>query len=152
MQLTRLAVILLAASFAACSSTQTVIVPAGGEVTNPGTNIYGEWTLGMNPDSTGFLGARTVDLTLRPGTFTIVAKYPGGEPLTITGDASRWADSLRLTLYPRSISGGAAGALSHPSPFELNQAVTLMASAVGKTLVFTRPERTVVTSVWYRKE
>ncbi|MDQ6829638.1 MAG: hypothetical protein M3081_12280, partial [Gemmatimonadota bacterium] len=78
MRLTQLAVLLLATSFAACQSTQTVVVGTG-EVMSPGTNIYGEWTLAMNPDSTGFLGARTVDLTLQPGTFTIVAKYPGGE-------------------------------------------------------------------------
>ncbi len=151
MRITPLGALLLAASFAACRPAQTIVVPPAVEIVNPGTNIYGEWTLGMDADSTGFLGARAVDLTLRPGTFTIVAMYATGEPLTIAGDASRWADSLRLTLYPRSISGGTNGSLSHPSPFTLNEAVTLMASAVGKTLVFTRPDRTEPTSVWHRR-
>ncbi|MEP6690153.1 MAG: hypothetical protein ABJD07_03295 [Gemmatimonadaceae bacterium] len=151
---TRLAVAVtmtIALAEAGCRSAQESgpITPGVG-ITNPVTNLYGEWLLDTNPDSTGFVGAKRVEMTLKPGAFSISAVYPdGGAPLTISGDAARMSDSLRLTLVPRTISASTGG-LSHPSPFTVNDTVTVVASAAGRTMVFSQPQSTSPTSVWHR--
>src|SRR4051794_1074101 len=77
------------------------------EYSEPGTtSIYGDWVLASAPDSTAFAGARQVQLTLQPGTFTITADY-AAQPQVVLSGSAQLANDGTLTLVPSS--GTAAG-------------------------------------------
>ena len=115
------------------------------------TSIYGSWILDTDADSTAFIGADVVELTLDPGRFTIRATYPNQAPVVVSGTASL-TDEGALTLIPTDVSSGlgSRGALV----MEKGRQYTLMASAAGNTLVFAPPTGTVAaepSSVWHKK-
>jgi hypothetical protein len=114
------------------------------------TSIYGDWVLASAPDSTGFAGARLVQLSLQPGTFTITADYPTQQPIVLTGTA-QLADGGQLTLVPSSATTtGSRGSLVMAA----GQPLTLLASAAGNTLVFKPPTDRALepSSVWHKKD
>lgn len=123
--------------------------PAHREPTT--TSIYGEWVLVSPIDSTAFVGASKVEMSLETTSFRIHAFYPDrSAPVVIVGTVSRSNEGL-LTLTPTSGETGATkGALlmapGHP--------ISLVASAAGGSLVFNSPEddTPTPTSVWNRKE
>jgi hypothetical protein len=114
------------------------------------TSIYGDWILASAPDSTAFAGARVVQLTLQPGTFTITADYPTQQALVLSGSA-QLADGGQLTLVPNAGTGsGSRGSLVMVA----GQPLTLLASAAGNTLVFKPPTDRAIepSSVWHKKD
>jgi hypothetical protein len=132
---------------ASCRSVQRAIglgAPAGSR----STSVFGHWVLATPVDSTSFAGATQVDLTLAPGSFTLVATYPDRAPVTIGGRADV-AGGGTLTLVPTT---GVAEATS--IGFPVRQPLTRMASASGSTLVLAAPTSSVPlpSSVWYRLE
>ena len=111
------------------------------------TSIYGDWVLATT-DSTAFAGARQVQLTLQPGSFTITADYASQSPMVVTGTA-QLADGGTLTLVPSSgTASGSRGAMS----MQAGQPLTLLVSAAGNTLVFKPPTERVMepSSVWHK--
>jgi hypothetical protein len=123
-------------------------VGLGGNSGSRSTSVYGRWVLATPIDSTSFAGASQVNLTLAPGSFTLVAVYPDRAPLTVSGRADL-AASGALTLTPTA-GAETAGAIGFPAgvPF------TRVASASGATLVLASPTSPVPvpSSVWYRLE
>ena len=114
------------------------------------TSIYGDWVLASAPDSTAFAGARMVQLTLQPGTFTITAEYPT-QPIMVLSGSAQLADGGQLTLTPSAgTAAGSRGALVMAA----GQPLTLLASAAGNTLVFKPPTDRAIepSSVWHKKE
>jgi hypothetical protein len=131
-----------------CRTVQRSVGLAGNSGSRS-TSVYGRWVLATPIDSTSFAGASQVDLTLAPGSFTLVATYPDRAPLTVSGRADL-ATSGALTLTPSAGGENAGGAIGFSSgvPF------TRVASASGSTLVLASPtsQVPVPSSVWYRLE
>lgn len=132
---------------ASCRSVQRAVglgAPAGSR----STSVFGHWVLATPVDSTSFAGATQVDLTLAPGSFTLVAAYPDRPPLTIAGRADL-ARGATLTMVPTTgmVEATAIG-------FPVGQPFTRVASASGSTLVLAPPTSSVPlpSSVWYRAE
>ena len=112
------------------------------------TSIYGDWVLASAPDSTAFMGARQVQLTLQPGSFTITADYPSQPQLVLRGSATLAEDGT-LTLTPSAgTASGSRGALVMVA----GQPLSLLASAAGNTLVFKPPTDRALepSSVWHK--
>lgn len=117
------------------------------------TSIYGDWIL-TNPDSTAFAGARLVELSLQPTTFTIRAWYPTtSDVATVTGTAA-FGDGV-LTLTPQgTVNGGTQPGFA---AFVVGRPIAVLASAAGGSLVFAPPPSSeggavVPSSVWHKKE
>lgn len=114
-------------------------------------SILGDWILATSPDSTGFVGARIVQLNLAPASFTITAHYAGQEPLRITGDAFADPSGGPLTLTPRTNSreqrGDTALVMRTGTP------ISVIATAADNSMLFAdaRGESIQPTSVWHRK-
>lgn len=110
------------------------------------TSIFGDWVLATT-DSTAFAGARQVQLSLQPGSFTITADYAAQSPVVVTGTA-QLADGGTLTLVPNTGTTTNRGAMS----MQAGQPLTLLVSAAGNTLVFKPPTERVMepSSVWHK--
>jgi hypothetical protein len=109
---------------------------------------FGEWVLFTDPDSTAFLGAQRVELSLTATNFRMVAVYPAGSQLQISGTASITPSGL-LTLLPQNITTTASGARP---PILAGEMIQVLASAADNTMVFASPTEVAPTpsSVWHR--
>jgi hypothetical protein len=109
---------------------------------------FGEWVLFTDPNQTAFAGARRVELNLTPTTFRMVAVYPAGDQVIISGPASITPSGL-LTLMPQSTTTMASG--GRP-PILAGQMIQVLASAADNTMVFAPPQGMAPTpsSVWHR--
>jgi hypothetical protein len=114
------------------------------------TSIVGTWVLDTPADSTAFMGARRVDLTLDSTSFVITAHYPTNGPVVIRGSAAR-TEAGELVLTPTSST--ASTDRSRALVFAANQPITFLASASGGTLIFSPPLRgyAIPSSVWHRR-
>ena len=115
------------------------------------TSIYGDWVLATPTDSTGFAGARTVEMNLDRSAFVLTATYPTGSPFVVRGTVT--ADEGLLTLTPTASTTGTV----RPAALVLvaGQPVTVLASAAGNTMVFSTPAGVTPadpSSVWHRRE
>jgi hypothetical protein len=130
---------------ASCRTVQRAM-GLGGSGGSRTTSVFGQWVLATPLDSTSFAGASQVELTLAPGSFTLMAVYPGRSPLNVTGRADVTGGGT-LTLVPTT---GAADATA--IGFPPGQPFTRVASASGATLVLAAPTSSVPvpSSVWYR--
>jgi hypothetical protein len=124
--------------------------PAHREPTT--TSIYGDWVLATPTDSTAFVGARLVEMTLDRNRFVLTATYPSSPAVVVRGTVSEGEGGV-LTLTPQTSTQG----VPHSAALVLvaGQPVTVLASAAGNTMVFSTP--TGITpadpsSVWHRKE
>src|SRR5918992_796915 len=97
---------------------------------------FGDWVLFTDPDSTAFVGARRVNLELNPTNFRMVAVYPAGDQLVISGTATITPSGL-LTLMPQSTTMPASGARP---PILAGQTIQVLASAADNTMVFAPPQ------------
>lgn len=152
----RFAVLLAMTALAACGGFKKTFgikdaPPAHREPRS--TSIYGDWVL-TNPDSTVFAGAKLVELSLQPTTFTIRASYPtSSDVATVTGTAA-YGDGL-LTLTPSgTINGGTRPGFA---AFVVGRPIAVLASAAGGSLVFAPPPNNdggaiVPSSIWHKKE
>ena len=116
------------------------------------TTVYGDWVLATPTDSTGFAGARTVEMSLAPTSFVLTASYPGAAPTVVRGTVKEGVAGL-LTLTPETGTRGTP----HQQALVLvaGQPVTVLASAAGNTMVFSTPAGVSPhdpSSVWYRKD
>jgi hypothetical protein len=151
MRRTVLALALLA-SLPACSLfrkgklTDSTPAHRGAQNSTP----FGDWVLFTDPNQTAFAGARRVELSLAPTSFRMVAEYPAGDRVIITGPASITPSGL-LTLMPQSTTAMASG--GRP-PLLAGQMIQVLASAADNTMVFAPPEGMAPTpsSVWHRIE
>jgi hypothetical protein len=111
---------------------------------------FGEWVLFSNPEQTAFAGARRVELTLTPSDFRMVAVYPAGDQVVITGPATITPSGL-LTLMPQNTTRTASGI---QPPILAGQTIEVLASAADNTMVFAPPHGMAPTpsSVWHRME
>ena len=149
MRRTVLALTLLAA-FAACNLfrkgrlTDSTPAHTPAQTSSP----FGEWVLSTDPDSTAFVGARRVNLSLTPTNFRMVAVYPAGDQVVISGTASITPSGL-LTLMPQTTTTMASGARP---PILAGQTIEVLASAADNTMVFAPPTEIAPTpsSVWHR--
>ena len=109
---------------------------------------FGEWVLFTDPNQTAFAGARRVELNLTPTSFRMVAQYPAGDQVVITGPASITPSGL-LTLMPQTTTTMASG--GRP-PLLAGQTIQVLASAADNTMVFAPQYGTAPTpsSVWHR--
>src|SRR5688572_33393958 len=109
MRRTVLALVLLAA-LPACSLFRKAKLTDSTPAVTPAQSStpFGEWVLFTDPNQTAFVGARRVELSLNPSDFRMVAIYPAGERVVITGSASVTPSGL-LTLVPQSTTGMASG-------------------------------------------
>jgi hypothetical protein len=109
---------------------------------------FGEWVLFTDPDSTAFVGAQRVDMSLTTTNFRMVAVYPAGNQLVINGTASITPSGL-LTLIPQSVTAPASGTRS---PILAGEMIQVLASAADNTMVFAAPTDVAPTpsSVWHR--
>ena len=147
-----IALLVLPASLAGCSFFHKTLglkseAPAHREPST--TSIYGDWML-ATIDSTAFAGAKVVELSLQPTTFTIRATYPNREPVVVSGTASVTQDGL-LTLTPQT---GMDETSAHWRAVSLlpGQPITVMATASGGSLIFASPTASapVPSSVWHK--
>ena len=113
------------------------------------TSIFGEWVL-ANPDSTAFVGARKVELTLQEATFRITADYPGQPPMVVMGTVMLEPNGALLTLTPQTNTSANRGVLAPGQP------IAVLATAADNAMVFAPPppHGPVVqpSSVWHRKQ
>jgi hypothetical protein len=109
---------------------------------------FGEWVLFTDPNQTAFAGARRVELSLTPSSFRMVAVYPAGDQVVITGPSSITPSGL-LTLMPQNTTTMASG--GRP-PILAGQMIQVLASAADNTMVFAPPEGMAPSpsSVWHR--
>ena len=109
---------------------------------------FGEWVLFTDPNQTAFAGARRVELSLSPSDFKMVAIYPAGNQVVITGPATITPSGL-LTLMPQSATAMASG--GRP-PILAGQTIQVLASAADNTMVFASPDgmNPTPSSVWHR--
>jgi hypothetical protein len=124
--------------------------PAHREPTT--TSIYGDWVLGTPTDSTGFAGAKAVEMKLDRASFVLTASYPNSAPVIIRGTATAGEGGL-LTLRPETSSQGTTR--SAGLVMVAGQPITVLASAAGNTMVFSTPQGITPqdpSSVWHRKE
>jgi len=149
MRRTVLALALLA-TLPACSlfrkAKLTDSTPAHTSAQN--SSPFGEWVLSTDPNQTAFAGARRVELSLTPSNFRMVAIYPAGDQVVITGPASITPSGL-LTLVPQSTTAMASG--GRP-PILAGETIQVLASAADNTMVFASPEgmNPTPSSVWHR--
>lgn len=110
---------------------------------------FGDWVLFTDPNQTAFAGARRVELNLTPTSFRMVAQYPAGDQVIITGPASITPSGL-LTLMPQNTTSTASGR----PPVLAGQTIQVLASAADNTMVFAAPSDVAPTpsSVWHRLE
>jgi len=112
------------------------------------TSIFGDWVL-ANPDSTAFVGARSVELTLQEATFRITANYPAEPPMVVMGTVMLDPNGALLTLTPQTTTSANRRVLTPGQP------VAVLATAADNTMVFAPPPPSgpVVqpSSVWHRK-
>ena len=115
------------------------------------TSIVGTWVLDTPTDSTAFMGARHVQLTLDSTSFVITAQYPTNGPVVIRGSAAR-TQGGELVLTPTSST--ASTDRSRALVFQAGQPIAFLASASGGTLIFSPPMRgyAIPSSVWHRRE
>ena len=144
---TRLAsiVMLAAATVLGCRTTQTMAAPIALE-SSPTTSIIGHWVLATPADSTGFAGAKQVDLVLAPESFRLTVAYHNRAPITLSRTLAR-ADGGIVTLTPTASTPSAAVV-----GFAPGQPMTRIVTASGSTLILAPPTATVPipSSVWYR--
>ncbi|HVE79036.1 MAG TPA: hypothetical protein VNA89_09260 [Gemmatimonadaceae bacterium] len=113
------------------------------------TSVWGDWVLATPTDSTAFVGAQRVEMSLTPGSFTLVATYPGGQaPMRVVGNATLTSASV-LTLTPSNSAGNTGRAM----PLSAGQPVSVRATAAGNTLVFAPPreDNLFPSSVWHKR-
>src|SRR3954470_17600070 len=116
------------------------------------TSIYGDWVLATPTDSTGFAGAKAVELKLDRTSFVLIATYPNSAAAMINGTVGVGENGM-LTLTPSTSSQGtirSAGLV-----MVAGQPITVLASAAGNTMVFSTPQGFTPqdpSSVWHRKE
>ena len=138
MRRTVLALALLA-SLPACSwfrkakLTDSTPTPTPAQASSP----FGDWVLFTDPNKTAFAGAKRVELNLTPSTFRMVAVYPAGNQVVISGPASITPSGL-LTLMPQTTTAMASGARP---PIPTGQTIQVLASAADNTMVFAPPAR-----------
>ncbi len=151
MRRTVLALALLA-SLPACSWFRKARLTDSTPAHTPAQNSspFGEWVLSSDVNRTAFVGAQRVELSLTPTTFRMVAVYPAGDQVVITGPASITPSGL-LTLMPQSTTTMASG--GRP-PILAGQTIQVLASAADNTMVFAPPQGMAPTpsSVWHRLE
>jgi hypothetical protein len=113
------------------------------------TSVLGTWVLATPADSTAFAGATSVELTMQPARFSIVAAYPSGDAVNITG-AMTVSDAGLVTLTPES---GSQRASTGMLVMTVGRPISLRASAAGNTLVFAAPQDNSPdpSSVWHKK-
>ncbi len=144
------ALVALAAVVGGCSMFKRTFGTNAYHYGEPGTTaIYGTWVL-RSPDSTSFVGANEVQLTLEPGTFRVAAAYPGRSPLIVSGTA-HVTDTGVLMLTPTSTVNEPIQGRS--LNFVAGTPIALVASAAGNTLVFAPANREIdptPSSVWHR--
>jgi hypothetical protein len=149
MRSTVLALALLA-TLPACSLFRKAKLTDSTPAHTPAQNSspFGEWVMFTNPEQTAFAGARRVELNLTPSSFRMVAIYPAGDQVVITGPASITPSGL-LTLMPQSTTTMASG--GRP-PILAGQTIQVLASAADNTMVFAPPHGMAPTpsSVWHR--
>jgi hypothetical protein len=132
------------------SKAQLKDVPAG-PTPSQRTSIIGDWVLKSNPDSTTFVGAERVELSLQPSSFVLTARYTGQTPVVVSGTAQIIDENGGLLrLIPQSvsqtISNGAIGMV-------VGQPVELVATASEGSMVFAqRGGLMLPSSVWSRKD
>jgi hypothetical protein len=151
MRRTVLALVLLA-SLPACSLLRKGRLTDSAPAHTPAqtSSPFGQWVLFTDPNQTAFAGARRVELNLEPTSFRMVAVYPAGDQVVITGPASITPSGL-LTLMPQSTTTMASG--GRP-PILAGQMIQVLASAADNTMVFAPPQGMAPTpsSVWHRVE
>ena len=115
------------------------------------TSIYGDWVLASSIDSTAFVGASQVEMSLEATVFRIVAHYPTGSSSVITGTISRTEEGL-VTFVPQT--GGGQTVAGRSWAFVPGQPLSYIASAAGGSLLFKPPHETdpLPSSVWNRRE
>jgi len=149
MRRTVLALALLA-TLPACSLFRKAKLTDSTPAHTPAQNSspFGEWVLSTDPNQTAFAGARRVELSLTPSNFRMVAIYPAGDQVVITGPASITPSGL-LTLVPQSTTAMASG--GRP-PILAGETIQVLASAADNTMVFASPEgmNPTPSSVWHR--
>jgi len=113
------------------------------------TSVLGTWVLSTPADSTAFAGATSVELTMQPARFAIVAAYPSGDAVNLQGSYTMTPDGL-VTLTPES---GSQRATTGMLVMTIGHPVSLRASAAGNTLVFAAPQDNSPepSSVWHKK-
>jgi hypothetical protein len=113
------------------------------------TSVLGTWVLSTPTDSTAFAGASSVELTMQPSRFSIVAAYPSAEAVTIGGSMTV-SDAGLVTLTPES---GSQRANTGMLVMTVGRPVSLRASAAGNTLVFAAPQDNSPdpSSIWHKK-
>jgi hypothetical protein len=112
-------------------------------------SILGSWLL-ANPDETQFVGARDVELRLEPGSFTLVATYPGAPVMVVDGTAEFDPAGGMLTLTPRSTTRATGG--NDAALMPVGKPIAVLATAADNTMVFAKPGDALRTSssVWHR--
>lgn len=144
------ALIALAALASGCGMLKRTFGTKGYNYDEPGsTAIYGTWLL-RSPDSTSFVGANEVLLTLEPGTFRVSASYPGRAPLVVDGSAHMTDTGVLMLTPSSSVADPQRGRALN---FVAGSPISLVASAAGNTLVFAPANRTVdptPSSIWNR--
>jgi len=140
----------LLATLPACSLFRKAKLTDSTPAHTPAQNSspFGEWVLSTDPNQTAFAGARRVELSLTPSNFRMVAIYPAGDQVVITGPASITPSGL-LTLVPQSTTAMASG--GRP-PILAGETIQVLASAADNTMVFASPEgmNPTPSSVWHR--
>ncbi len=114
-------------------------------------SILGDWILATSSDSTGFVGARIVELKLSPGRFNLTAHYVGQPPLVISGEAFADPSGGPLTLTPRTNSRAQSGGTDLVMP--VGTPISVIATAADNSMLFasSRGESIQPSSVWHRK-
>jgi hypothetical protein len=151
-----LALTTILAAVAACSSLRR-----GGTLADSppayrpakSADIRGDWVLRTSPDSTAFVGARLVQLSLSDDRFTILADYPGGDRWVVTGSVQVSTDGGLVRLTPETNSRAASGA-APGTIFRPGEPLELLVGAADNSMVFAPLEGTFhrPTSVWHRRE
>ena len=138
--------LLLASSLAGCGMLKKTMGNLNGSYHKEPkvTAVWGDWVL-HEPDSTAFIGAKRVDLSLQPGAFTLTTDWRGRPKETVRGTATVSEELGTVTLISQTGSTSVAG-------LSAGSSMTLDASAAGNTLVFApvggNPH--LPSSVWYR--
>ncbi|MGH7662960.1 MAG: hypothetical protein ACRENI_01485 [Gemmatimonadaceae bacterium] len=141
--------ILMAALAVACKSV-AVTDEGPAHVEPASTSFWGDWVLATAPDSTAFVGASMVEMTLTPSAFLIRATYPAREPAVVSGQVTL-TETGRLTFIPARTTA-ASGMRGAALAFVPGEPLTMLASAAGGTLVFAPDASTFVpSSVWNRR-
>lgn len=149
------ALLTLLAMVATCSRRTTVLSDSSPAHLDPNsTSVFGDWVLSTNPDSTAFVGARQVALTLSPSAFTIRAFYgSSGAPMVISGTTNVVSGTGMLTLTPQTVVQGAS--MNSRVGLVPGQPITVVASAAGGAMLFASPNDgpvAIPSSVWHRME